>query len=160
MTSVEKQELKKIQAIITKLLEKDTEGGEHMVDADAPAYSPSYLIVHEHQKGGMVDVSKIALYVTPEQEKGLVDGKEIQKALVGQPTLNACILDYLLAHTDIIPQEWKGKYVYFWGTIYRVSDGNLCVRCLCWNDGQWYWSNGCLDYGWDVRYPAAILASA
>jgi len=39
--------------------------------------------------------------------------------------MNANVLDYLLAHPELIPEDWKNKYVFFWGTIYRYSSGGL-----------------------------------
>jgi hypothetical protein len=73
--------------------------------------------------------------------------------------LSANVLDYLLAHPESIPEDWKGKWVYFWGTIYRNADGSLYVRFLFWHGGRWVW-----DYSWlagDFRgsRPAAVSAS-
>ena len=74
------------------------------------------------------------------------------------PVLNANVLDYLLAHRELIPEEWKGNAIFFWGPIYRLSGGDLCVRCLYWDDDAWHWGYCWLDDGWGGYYPAAVCA--
>lgn len=67
--------------------------------------------------------------------------KELEENKV--PVLNACVLDYLLLHPELIPDDWKvdfpdaqQKHIVFWGTIYRGyktgnnPDGVLYVRCM------------------------------
>jgi hypothetical protein len=81
------------------------------------------------------------------------------------PVMNANVLDYLLANPDLIPEEWKKdekgntRYIFFWGTVYRRSNGNLCVRCLYWDDSGWYWSLRWLVIDFFGFYPAAVPAS-
>ena len=106
-----------------------------------------------------IDPSKISLYVSPEQKTGYVEGIELQKQLKGKKPLNATVLDWLIEHPEYIPDEWKGKYVFFWGTIYRDSDGSLCVRCLCFSGGHWRQNYDWLDRGWDADGPSAVAAS-
>ncbi len=77
----------------------------------------------------------------------------------GKKVLNANVLEYLLKNPRAIPEEWKGKYVFFWGTIYRRSDGRLYVRCLVWDGSQWYWSYYWLDIDFNGLNPAAVAAS-
>ena len=72
--------------------------------------------------------------------------------------MNANVLDYLLAHPELIPEDWKNKYVFFWGTIYRYSSGGLCVRYLCWNGSKWRWDGNWLAHDFYSAYPA-VLAS-
>ena len=59
------------------------------------------------------------------------------------------VLDYLLKNSQLIPEEWKGKAVFFWGTIFRDSDGSLYVRYLHWSGASWQWRNGCRWLGND-----------
>lgn len=68
-------------------------------------------------------------------------------------------MDFYLANPHLIPEEWKGKAVFFWGTIYRDADGHLCVRYLYWRGGGWDWGYRWLDYVWDGDGPAAVPAS-
>ncbi|MEK7766143.1 MAG: hypothetical protein AAB368_07885 [bacterium] len=102
---------------------------------------------------------KIRLHLDPGQaDGGVLKGDDIRKRLEGQPVLPANVGDYLLAHPVLIPSDWKGKYIYFWGTVFHNSDNGLCVRYLCWGARGWHWSNGWLDFGWRGQGPAAVLA--
>lgn len=134
---------------------------EHMIDCDAAPFIPSGWKVEKHQKGGQFkwDTGQVALYLSKFQKNGVIEGNKLRKELEGKPVLNACVLDYLLAHPHLIPEEWKGNAVFFWGTIYRDSDGNLFVRCLYWLGGRWRWGNYWLDDDWDDNDPAVLRAS-
>lgn len=135
---------------------------QHLIDCDADPFVPDGWTVESHAKGGQIvfDRTKIKLYLSKAQEKGkTVEGNKLRKELVGQPVLNANVLDYMLAHSELIPDEWKDKAIFFWGTIYRSSGGRLCVRYLRWIGGGWYWRDYWLDRAWDADYPAAVLAS-
>ncbi|MFI5260484.1 MAG: hypothetical protein ACHQU0_01675 [Candidatus Paceibacteria bacterium] len=124
----------------------------HIIDCDSALFVPDGWKVEEHDEGGQLtfDASKIELYfsVAQDQTKGSIGGNELRKELADKPVLNANVLDYLLANPHLIPKEWKGKSIFFWGTIYRDSDGLLCVRCLCWGGNGWRWGRYWLDGGW------------
>lgn len=132
-----------------------------VIDCDVAPFTPSGWKVEEHKKGGQCkwDAAQVALYLSKFQKNGVIEGNKLRKELEGKPVLNACVLDYLLAHPHLIPEEWKGKAVFFWGTIYRYSVDDLCVRYLFWDGGRWHWSNGWLGSVWDGRSPAALRAS-
>ena len=135
---------------------------EHMIDCDADPFLPDGWKVEEHQRGGIVKwtQSLISLHLEDGQKNGKwMKGDALRKALKGQKTLNANVLDFLLKHPELIPDEWKNKAVFFWGTIYRFSDGNLCVRYLSWDGDGWHWSYYWLDSDWDDSNPAAVRAS-
>jgi hypothetical protein len=135
---------------------------DHIIDCDASPFMPDGWKVEEHQKGGQFkfDASQVQLFLAEGQKKGKVmEGNKLRKELAGKPVLNACVLDYLLAHPHLIPEEWKGKYVFFWGTIYRNSDGNLYVRYLYWYGDRWYWDYHWLDDDWTDYLPAVLRAS-
>ncbi len=135
---------------------------EHLVDLDANPFIPDGWKIEEHQKGGALkwNASQVSLYLSEPQKRGRsIEGNKLRNTLKGDPVLNANVLDYLLAHPDLIPEDWKGKYVFFWGTIYRDSGGNLCVRFLCWSGGGWGWGYGWLAHDFGGRYPAALRAS-
>lgn len=145
---------------------------QHLIDGDADAFVPSYLSsVDSHQKQGQLKVElrsdelylnnrKINRYLSKKQQKGkVITGNDLRKELSSMPVLNANILDFLLKNPQLIPESWKTGYTYFWGTIYRYSDGSLCVRCLDWGAGQWQAYCTWLDGGWYGQNPAALLAS-
>ena len=135
---------------------------EHVIDCDAKPYVPNGLIVEEHIKGGELvwDASKIELYLDDGQKGGgRIQGYELRKVLKGKRVLNANVLDHLLAHPKLIPESWKGKAVFFWGTIYRNAVGFLYVRYLYWDVDRWCSNDIWLDNDWYSVNPAALLAS-
>jgi len=144
---------------------------QHVIDCDAAPFNPwanDGWTVEEHQKGGQwkFDPKEVEFFLASGQKDGkVIEGNKLRKELAKKPVFNANVLDYLLAHPELIPDEWKAdgngntRYIFFWGTVYRDRDGDLCVRCLFWNDGRWDWSRNWLDYGWRGSDPAAVRAS-
>ncbi len=133
---------------------------KHIIDCDADPFVPDGWKVEEHKKGSKFEWSqtKVKLHLDDAQVKGSIEGNKLREKLASESVLNANVLDYLLKNPHLIPEEWKGKYIFFWGTVYRDSGGGLCVRCLYWFDRQWYWDSYWLDYGWR-SYDPALLAS-
>ncbi len=139
---------------------------EHVIDCDVNPMIPDGWSIKgdgaEHQKGGQFkwDPAQVNLFLSDKQKNGKrIVGNDLRKELEGKPVLNACVLDYLLAHPHLIPDDWKGKAVFFWGTVYRDSGGYLLVRYLCWNEGRWDWNFSWLGSGWVDEFPAALRAS-
>lgn len=142
---------------------------KRVIDCDSDPFIPNgWQGVEQHTKGGMMewDPTKVKFYLSKDQQGGkTVKGDKLRKELASQPVMNANVLDYLLANTALIPEEWKKdesgntRYIFFWGTIYRHSGSGLCVRCLSWHGGQWFWLYRWLDDEWDGSYPAALRAS-
>lgn len=148
----------------------------YAVDCSMDPLLPTGLSLEEHERGTVVklekkgdelfvDGKKLELYLPRKQKKGSIEGTKLRKELKDKPVLNACILDYLLEHTELIPESWKKDaggntcYLFFWGTIYRGSGGGLGVRCLWWGGGGWGWSYDWLGSGWGASRPALLLAS-
>ncbi len=132
---------------------------KQVIDCDADPFVPNFYCVHDHIKGGFFewDLSQIELYFDKGQQEGKsIRGSDLRRKLAGKKVLNACVLDFLLAHPDLIPEEWKGKLVFFWGTIYRRFDNNLCVRCLYWNGDRWCWTSLWLDRDFGGCDPAVL----
>ena len=135
---------------------------ENLIDCGAAPFVPNGWSVEEHQKGGQfkLAISQVQLFLAKGQQDGKsIEGNKLRKELAGKKVLNANVLDYLLANPHLIPEEWKGKYVFFWGTIYRRSDGNLFVRCLYWLGDWWVWSYRWLGRDFGGLSPAALRAS-
>ena len=145
-----------------------TTATEHIVDCDAdPNMLDGYFEkVIEHKKMGRLtlDFSKIRLYVPPNYKEYEMCGRLWEKELRSEPVLNANVLDYLIAHPEIIPDEWKRNkdgfrlYIFFWGTVY--FDGNhYNVRFLGYDDENKKWVDSLvwLDAAPDSRSPAAML---
>ncbi len=136
--------------------------GSHQIDCDSDPFVPKNWKVESHTKGGTLiwDPSKLKLHFSPNQQNGkVIEGHKLRKELENEPVLNANVLDYLLKHPELIPEDWEEKYIFFWGTIYRDSDGDLCVRCLDWDDGRWYWDCFWLGGDWGASFPAVVRAS-
>ena len=137
---------------------------KHVIDCDALPYIPNgWEVRPEDQllntvKGQLEwDPTKIAFYLSDGQKDGkVIKGEKLRKELGNQPILNANVLDFLLAHPELIPEEWKSEYVFFWGTIYRYSGGRLNVRYLSWGGSRWDWYCRWLEYGFDARGPAVV----
>jgi len=147
--------------------------GEHIVDCDAMPEILSDWQKEEHRKMGKVKLEKrdgklyangqeVVRHLSKNQKNGImIGGHKLRQELVdmkGKIFLNACILDYLLKHPELIPEEWKKGVTYFWGTIFRRSDGSLFVADLRWFGGGWGWDDRWLDYAWGDDEPAACLA--
>ncbi len=135
----------------------------HAIDCDADPLIPyEGWKVESHKKGGLFvwDPSKVVLHLSENQKDGkCIVGNKLRKELADVPMYNANVLDYLVKHPHLIPEEWKGKVVFFWDTIYRGSGDRLYVRCLVFGGGHWQANYGWLNCGWDGYYPAARRAS-
>ncbi len=145
----------------------------HVIDCDAfPCEYDCWDLV-SHQKGGSLtwDSKRFSLFVHELQQKGnTLDGYAIRGSLkntAGKIVLNANVLDYLLMHPRLIPDEWKERVnneplrVFFWGTIYCLKDSTVSphyVRCLLWSqsDREWAGDYRRLDKQWSERDPAAL----
>lgn len=150
---------------------------EHAIDLGTDPFLPDGWKVEEHRKGKVaklerkgddlyLDGKKIDFYLSkPQKKRNVIVGDELRKDLAKQPVLNANVLDYLLKNPHLIPEMWKKDekenthYIFFWGTIYRSSDGRLCVRYLYWVGDWWNWSCGWLGNVWDDDDPAVVSAS-
>jgi hypothetical protein len=105
-------------------------------------------------------IEKIKLHLDPGQQGvKVIHGDKLKKKLEGQSVLPAHVLDYLLKHPELIPEFWKGKVIFFWGTIYRDAGGRLCVRDLLWDGDRWDWNYNWLDNDWYENNPSAVSAS-
>jgi len=143
-------------------------------DANPKIRSGLYLTGEgtEHRKMGKITLEKredgklyangkeVVRHLSPNQTNGkAIQGHKLRKELKDMQVLNACIMDALLANPQLIPDEWKSGYTYFWGTTFRIANGDLCVEYLCWSGDWWVWGYSWLDDGWDSNDPAASLAS-
>lgn len=141
---------------------------KHVIDLDADPLIPyEGWAVEKHIKGGKFewDPTKVKLFLSKNQINGkTISGNKLREEVEGKG-YNANLLDYLMDHPLLIPEDWKkdenGKtrYIYFWDTIYHDSDGYLYVRYLYWGGGHWrtycHWLGG----DWGGSFPAALRAS-
>lgn len=134
---------------------------KHIINLDSDPFVTNGWTVQEHTKGGQFEwnPAKVKFYLSESQARGnSIDGNKLRKEHKSLPVFNANLLDHLLRNPNFIPEEWKGKVVCFWGTIYRNSVGSLCVRGLYWDGFEWRWDYGWLGSDFNSVSPAAILA--
>jgi hypothetical protein len=134
---------------------------EQTVDLDVDPFVPDGWRLVEHKKGGKFEwnSSNLKLYVSPNQQgKSGIGGNQLREELKGKSPYNANLLDYLLENPDLVPEQWKGKFVYFWGTVYQDTGDKTCVRCLCRHRGEWRWHYGWLESDFIGSEPAVVPA--
>ena len=136
--------------------------GPLVINCDVNPFIPDGWSVESHKKGGTLiwDAMQVALYLSKKQKNGgVIKGVDLRKELEKKPVMNACVLDALYKHPELIPESWKGEYVFFWGTIYRFGVDSLCVRYLYWHGDRWNWDYYWLDDDWNSLSPALVRAS-
>ncbi len=140
---------------------------KHVIDLDADPHLPDGWKVEEHKKSGQFewDHTKVKFHLSENQTDGKsIEGNKLRKELAKEPVFNANLLDYLLKNPLLIPEGWKKdeqgntRYIFFWGTIYRSSDGLLYVRFLYWHGDEWVWNFSWLGNDWRAPHPAALSA--
>ncbi|MCC7004621.1 hypothetical protein IT397_01765 [Candidatus Nomurabacteria bacterium] len=144
--------------------------GSDIIDFDKTPFIPScWTILPDSEqlpnrvKGKMkFDLKKVALHLDNDQENGkVIQANDLRKKLEKVPVYGAQLLDFLFENPHLIPQEWKewkGRAVFFWGTIYRAN-GRLFVRYLYWSGGRWDWDCRWLGVDWTGYDPAAVLTN-
>jgi len=79
-----------------------------------------------------------------------VIGEEVLKRFATQPLLGARAFQYYWNNQQDIPEDWKGKLVFFDATILRDPDGSLYSLYLRWHGGRWDWNARWLGRAWDA----------
>jgi len=106
----------------------------HIIDCDANPYLPEgWKEVEYHKKGGMFewDPTKVRLHLSPNQQNNkTIKGHNLRKELEQEPVLNANVLDYLLAHPEPIPEDWKEK-LSFSGARFIAARVAACMSAVC-----------------------------
>lgn len=103
--------------------------------------------------------SDVELYLSEKQKTGYVLGDDLREEMKDKNPVNLAFLQFFVENPKLYPKEWKGKYIYGWGTIVRNDDGSLYVPYLCEHGGEvvlnWHW----LGRGWYSTFPALRFAS-
>jgi hypothetical protein len=140
-----------------------------IIDLTAVPFIPDGWELEEHHGEGVwqFDSHHIQLWLTPLQSAGnsMEHGEHVIKELGDLPVLNANVLDWLLLpeNQHLIPNGWRSKIIYFWGTIYSWNRRRWkVVRCLQYtftDDGssKWLAHPTRLSAVWGTNMPAAIL---
>ncbi len=103
---------------------------------------------------------EVILHLEPRQRGGYVIGHELRKALEGKQHVHPNVLDTLVENPHLWTEEIKHVgWLFSWAVGYRVSDGHLYVRRVCWNDGAPCWDYYWLGDGFSGQHPTLVLAS-
>ncbi len=123
---------------------------QHIINSDLTPYIPPYWKVQKHMRGGIFSLNlvEIEMSLCDDRLMSLPTVNDLRIELKDKPVFNARVLDYLLAHQEIIPKEWKEMHIPFLGTIYLDNFGFSCVRFLCWIGHGWDWTFRCLEITW------------
>ncbi len=135
---------------------------DHYIDHVNPYVPEGWrLSVHKHNDKLKWNPENLQLYVHENQiaNKGMI-GHILFEGLWRKRVLNANVLDYLLSHLEIIPESWKWKDIFFWGTLYNNEKGDLCVRQLLWRGDRWDWSQKGVHEQWHKTSIAVLDGSS
>ncbi|MBI3632241.1 MAG: hypothetical protein HY225_02235 [Candidatus Vogelbacteria bacterium] len=149
---------------LQRIIEGRQSVSDLVIDFDATPMIPSGLEIRESDqiasrfKGKWTFNAKaLALYLSKKQKQGkLIKGHDLKDDLDGEKVMGAQLLDFYLKNPHLIPDEWKGKATFFWGTIYRGSFGDLCVRYLYWSGKAWDSDYNWLDNNFNDTNPALL----
>ncbi len=148
-----------------RVKDDDTKSWELVYSPNSKLYTWAVVERHDMSLGQLaLDVSAIELYRSDWQssKSPTFDGYQLLQELTGlqgkYALLNVNVLEYLMGHQDLIPKEWRGKKVAFWGTVYRHSShGWFLVLYLYWNGVGWSWGTHPLNHPFRASYLAAVL---
>ena len=144
----------------------------YVIDCDATPFIPEGFSIHPKDQIRSVvhgqfefDSSKVILHLDGQKNDQSIIGHELKKRLEGHTVLPANVLDFLLANSHLIPESWKVteqnwlRYIDFWGTNYRDSEGRRHIRSMDWGPGRWVSRGKYIGDGFDKLRSAALLAS-
>lgn len=104
------------------------------------------------------DPAKVDLFVSSRQKENYsIKGSVLRQELEDRVVFSASLLDWLIGNQDQIPVEYRGKLIFFWGTIYQVKN-EPWVRCLRWCGDRWNWHSRWLGSEWYSNSPALVMA--
>jgi len=135
---------------------------ELIINLDVDPYLPDGWKIEQHLKQGQLKLNseEIYIYLSEKSTNAVIQGRFLEKESIGRNGLNANVLDYLLDHTELIPQEsLKGRDVYFWGTIYRNHENYLFVRVLARYGKRWIWRGEFIAKDWSMEVPARFYTN-
>jgi hypothetical protein len=130
---------------------------KHIINCDIkPSTSGNYQVM-EHRQNGQWEWNSDNVFLYAIDADIMVEGHDLYDDLINKPCLNACVLDYLLIHPKLIPQDWKGISIDFWGTIYENEQKKFFVRRLFCFLGNWKDKYIYLGDKWDSCKPIALM---
>jgi hypothetical protein len=157
------EKLAQFRAVLENLSEITTK--KHIIDCNMEpkgSYRTEDMKLVHHQKDGLVvwERESFDLFETTGQEeetgKYLWDViKELDESDVC--VMNACVLEYLKENQALIPEEWMGYEVIFWGTHYRSGQSEY-ARSLYFDENNNKWIETLVPFGNNVEsYHLALI---
>jgi hypothetical protein len=141
--------------------------GKNIINSDIEPTCPLDMRVVEHLKMGNVELSKLKLFYSKEQNRfgGIKGGMYRRSLMNSQKLINASILDWFETNPELIPESWKFtsndgfQIISFFGTIYAHINGNLYVRTMFFNEKEnlWYFGRCWIGDYWERNNPVVIL---
>jgi hypothetical protein len=133
----------------------------HIIDCDIQPVIPPSLVdvqVCQHLPGGKFewDPNEITLHLCEGQEEG-IPASEVYQKLDGLPCVNGAVMDFLLEHQELIPEDWQGKAVFFWGTIFAGPSDCFYVGYIRRLAGTWYRESAMFHQEMTKLEPAAVF---
>lgn len=126
------------------------------IDGDKKPFVPPFLKLEDHRLMGEFewDPSRIDLWSDVEH---IGDIKTVLEKVNEKPIANVNLLDFLIDHQELIPKEWEKLSLFFLGTTYFTSCGDVHVRCLRKTN---FWAYETLWYRnlWHTYYRVVLIA--
>lgn len=129
------------------------------IDLGAAPTIPTDLILTQHLLGGLWSWNprEIAVWFARGQELGTVlDSTEMLHSIGAKRPLNANLLDWLLGNLQLVPPQWKGKEILFWGTQFRTLRHHRRVRTLDLRGTRPVPGLHAFEWGFDNLHPAVV----
>jgi hypothetical protein len=103
-----------------------------LIDCDTNPLWPEHehasdITTHKRDGQRMWMPEKVTLWTT-----SFMQGDEVRRAMEEKAVLNACVLNCLLVNQHLIPEGWRNKHIFFYGTMYLHADFGRVVRGLSW----------------------------
>jgi len=103
--------------------------------------------------------SRVKLFISEAQRVGGVGGRKLLESVPEKNIVfNSVFLDWLLRNPEYIPEEWKGKFTFFAGTVF-MKNGVEVIRFLYFGLNGWASSYRWLIRGFHINSPLATLAA-
>ncbi|MFH0814950.1 MAG: hypothetical protein V1902_02655 [Candidatus Falkowbacteria bacterium] len=108
-----------------------------------------------------IDLAAVQLKHMLKDREPYVGGEEklTRLKVAGYVRLDAGVFETLWNNQHLIPERWKGKIVYFDGTVLVSPDGGRYVLCIDGGGGQWSRDCGYLNHSFSGNNPSAVLAA-
>lgn len=110
-----------------------------------------WKLLEDVKEPEIIEATKLELVPFLKEGESFVGGEEMVRRARGElrANLGQRHAEELLEHQDQIPVEWRGFYLVFPGTVWRLPDGRRRVAGLGWSGGHWGLGLDYLVMDWD-----------